>query len=142
MRIGLDPPLTSTAIRCVLDSTSIPVKEISTVFDRPESQPVFTEDTGVHLAVVFLHGLEPEHLEVEVVVGCRLALFELRVKGDGLGLLSAFKGHPKRSAYILAEPAGIDLVAELGLIEQDDRPHSGQSLGGPSNKKDSDQKKD
>ena len=69
--------------------------------------------------------LEPDELEVEVVIGRGLGRDRIEVV-KGMRVEEGFDRHSESAADVLSEPAGEDLVAKLVTPDRDDvRSHGG-----------------
>ena len=84
-----------------------------------EAGPIFAQHLGIHVfGAHFVHGPQPYQLKIQIVVGQNHTLF-----GDEalnvVDLLHAFIGRAHGAADVFADPAGVDLVAQLILIEFD-----------------------
>ena len=84
---------------------------------RDERQPELAENARIDVAqAVALDGVEPDELEVEVVVGQHLA----GLRGEALDVLHvalALVGRAHGAADVLADPAGVKTVFVVGEIE-------------------------
>ena len=74
------------------------------------------------IAPIRLQGLQPDQLQIQIIVrrgnrGHRIIIGEVEL------LASAFVGSAKRSADVLAQPAGMDLVLEINAGDDEGRGH-------------------
>ena len=74
-------------------------------------QPIFPENGAIDRAAVLLGGVEPDQLQVEVVVGKRFTVGILRIELDREDAPFAFERRAQRTADVLAQPAAQHLVA-------------------------------
>jgi hypothetical protein len=85
---------------------------------RGVAAPVFGEPGDGRIDAFVLEELEPDELEVEVVVGGGFVGHRVEIV-ECVGVAAALVGCAERSADVLAEPAGVDLVAKFGAAEDD-----------------------
>ena len=74
-----------------------------------KGKPVFTEDLAVDLTAIFFDGVEPDQLQIQIVVGKRL-IERLRIIAHVKYAAHSFEWRAKRTADIFAVPASAHFI--------------------------------
>ena len=83
-----------------------------------EGGPVVADEVGREVVdAVALDHVEPDELEVEVVVGERVAGALLDVEGAVVGGSLSLEGGSEGAADVLSKPAAVDLVTVFSQIQ-------------------------